>query len=342
MSKAQFEIYNQYEAAVKTKELVIKKKELICNLLENINNYVFLGCGSSYYLAKSGAAIASVYGADVSVALAAGDLIVNKSVYKKMIEKSCIIMISRSGMTSEMVLAAEYIKTINPKAVIISICSVNEAPLSKFSDLDLEIPWAFDESVCQTRTVTNLYLALAIMLALRFNDQKTLDDFDRLIENGNNYLRKVTDMVSSIIDREWKNAVVLADAETCGIAEEGALAFNEICQRRSNYYHVLDFRHGPMVLLDKDTLVVVLLSSEETDRQNALLKDLKNRGAFVVCVSSENHSEDSDILVQIKDYTHIVKGVALLNVLQIITLGIANTHGINPDEPTGLDAWIKL
>lgn len=33
------------------------------------------------------------------------------------------------------------------------------------------------------------------------------------------------------------------DAELCGICEEGALTFKEICQVDSNYYHLLDARH---------------------------------------------------------------------------------------------------
>lgn len=34
----------------------------------------------------------------------------------------------------------------------------------------------------------------------------------------------------------------------CGIAEEGALAFTEIAMLTGRYFHLLDYRHGPIVI----------------------------------------------------------------------------------------------
>ncbi len=342
MSNAQREIFSQYDALEKTKDLLSEQKEEIKSILGHKNDFVFFGCGSSYSIAKSGAAIAGMYGAGKAAAVAAGDYIINYTSYRKMLDNSCVVMISRSGMTTEMIIAAQYIKQYNPDTTIVSICATADAPIKQYADYSIEIPWAFDVSICQTRTISNLYMAIALMLGAIYNDSKLYDDFSDLISRGEKHLELSNKLVSPLSKREWVNSVVLADAQTAGIAEEGALAFNEICMRRSNYYHVLDSRHGPMVLFDENTLVIVLLSSAESEKQTALLADIKKRGSCLLCVSSDDSFKEADILVKIPDYNHIVKGVALLNVIQVLTLAISVESGVDPDKPTGLDPWIKL
>lgn len=342
MSSAGFEIFNQYDALNKTGNYLSENMDAILRVVGNSENFVFFGCGSSFSLAKSGAAIAAMYGAGKAAAVAAGDFIVNFDTYRRLVDGACLFMLSRSGRTSEMLIAAEMIRREKINCTVVSICATENAPMAALSDYSAEIPWAFDESVCQTRTVSNLYMGVAIILAERYGDKKTVRDFGRLIAGGDAFLRETDKRVEPAAKGSWKNVVVLTDGTPCGIAEEGALAFNEICMCRSNYYHLLDLRHGPMVLLNRETLVVMLMSSDEHDRQAALLDDIKRRGCYVVCVSSDKNYPAADIMIDIPDYCHTVKGLALLNTIQCITLGMALAAGNDPDHPTGLDPWIKL
>ncbi len=64
-----------------------------------------------------------------------------------------IIAASRSGGTSEVVLSVERAGQMG--VLTIAIPAKENSPLAELAELSLEIPWAFDESVCQTRTVTN-------------------------------------------------------------------------------------------------------------------------------------------------------------------------------------------
>lgn len=342
MSKAEFEIFNQYNALDRTMNYLSDNMDGIQGVVGNYKDFVFFGCGSSFSVAKSGSTMAAMYGAGKTAAIAAGDFIVNFDTYRRLIEGACVFMLSRSGKTSEMLIAAEMIRKQDINCTIVSICATEKAPIAAFSDYSVEIPWAFDESVCQTRTVSNLYLAISMVISERFGDKKAVEDFGRLITIGDSFLRETNESVKPVENGNWNNAVVLADGTPCGIAEEGALAFNEICMCRSNYYHLLDLRHGPMVLLNNNTLVVMLMSSNEHDRQAALLDDIKKRNCYVVCVSSDCGYSSADIIVKIPDYCHTVKGLALLNTIQCITLGIARANGTDPDHPKGLEPWINL
>lgn len=341
MSNARKEIFNQYDALAKTTSLLSVNSNEISNFISKYEYFVFIGCGSSYSIAKSGVAICNRFGFK-SLTIAAGDFLVNPSSYLPVFNNAIIVLISRSGKTSEMIRAAEIIKHNCSGNYFISICATEKSPMSSLSDYIIELPWAFDDSTCQTRTVTNLYSAMALLISIKAGYDDLFNDFDKLIKNGPSFLSSVSDMTDPFKSKTFENYVVLSDAETTGIAEEGALAFNEICMKRSNYYHILDFRHGPMVLLNEHTLVIALLSSSENELQNKLLEDIKKRGSSLICVSANHVDCKSDLFISIPDYDHIIKGISLLNVLQVLTLGISENNGNDPDNPTGLDPWIVL
>lgn len=92
---------------------------------------------------------------------------------------------------------------------------------------------------------------------------------------------------------DWSRAVVLADSGCAGLAEEGALAFKEICRRDSNHYHMLDCRHGPMVQICPDTLVIALLSKGDRKLQAALLGDVAAKTSHLLVL---DHADGGDKL----------------------------------------------
>lgn len=97
-----------------------------------------------------------------------------------------------------------------------------------------------------------------------------------------------------------------------------------------------------MVLIGKGTLVVLLCSASENTRQLALLNDLKHRGAYTLVVAEDDAFTEADTLIKLPRCGCAVGGLLLINVIQLLALGIANSRGVDPDNPDGLDSWIKL
>lgn len=147
-----------------------------------------------------------------------------------------------------------------------------------------------------------------------------------------------------IAKKEWNNVVVLADGELEGIAEEGALALTEISLLPTHYYHLLDVRHGPMVLINENTLVVAMLSPGTSQYQKDLLEDMKAKNVTLVVLGTEQQQyDDADLFVTLPELEHFTaQGIPFIYLPQVIALYKALEQGINPDEPEGLDAWIEL
>lgn len=339
------ELFSQYDALKQTYKEINKKSEEILSFYKNggYGSITFIGCGSSYSLSKSAALAARLRLGIPSYAFTAGDLLLNFDCFAPVLKNTLLVSISRTGSTSEVIMLAEKAKS-ELQVDCASIRAKEDAAIGKLSSLDLLIPWAFDESVCQTRCVSNLYLASMMFVGILSDDKDLLQSFENVIAQGEEYIRENKDSLREIAGGSWEKVVVLADAELEGIAEEGALAFNEISLVPSNYYHLLDLRHGPIALVDDKTLVIAALSPKETHLQDALLSDIKALGATLVVFSDRQggspHASHNVVVPPQKK--HAANGIPFIFLPQALSFFRALASGKNPDTPEGLNLWIKL
>lgn len=346
MYKTEYEIFNQYISLEKTYEYLVSRTDDI-SCFKNNNNFdsvTFIGCGSSYSLCKSAELSLKLRTSLKVNSIAAGDLMTNLTQYNKLLENTLLVAPSRSGSTSEVVNAVTMSKE-KYGVPCISICAVNNSELAKISDLCIELPWAFDESVCQTRTVTNLYTANLYMVGVLSSDELLCKEIKQAIDNGDKYIKQYKEQLKIVAkEKAWENVVTLGDSELEGIAEEGALAFKEICQLHSNYYHILDVRHGPAVLINDKTLIIIAVTPFNENYQIDLIKDLKKNGATIVTVGSNpKNVYDSDYHISVPLYkNYSVMGIPFIFIPQALSYFKALERGVNPDVPNGLDPWIKL
>jgi fructoselysine-6-P-deglycase FrlB-like protein len=342
MSITYEEIKSQYGALAKTSVHLDTLLAQIKAVLSEKKKIIFLGSGSSFYIACSAASMAQVRLGCVSAAIPAGDLLLHTATYKDLIDGAAVVILSRSGETSEVVRAVSNLRAEGVPFVLLTITCVTGSTLSGLSDLAVELPWAFDQSVCQTRTVTCLYYACAWIIASLSGGRELLGALERTIAQGPAFMEKYETALSKIAGLGWSHAIVLGDAEIGGLCEEGALAFKEICQLPSNYHHVLDVRHGPMVLINEKTLVIAALSAADRLELD-LVADLVKKGATVVACSDLPIDLPGAHAVSFgESLPHAARGIPVIAVCQLVAYYKSAETGANPDKPGGLSAWIKL
>jgi len=334
------EIQDTFPALNKTAAYLEERWDDITKYLDGKTRFVFVGCGSSYSNAKSMAAICNMSTGIPASALAAGDILLHASRYKKMLDGAAVIFISRSGRTSELLMALDALSEQNISMSVLSLVAAEETPLGEKSDLTLEVPWTFDESVCQTRCVTNFYFMATYIFAKYTADEATLNDLQYILTSGAEFLAPTEALAKELAVKPWSRAVVLADAELEGLAEEGALVFKEVCQLPANYYHALDARHGPIVLFGEQTLILYALGTA-CELERNLVGDLRAKGAPVVVFSDVPVTDVSDISFG-RPLTHMAKGIPFILLCQLVAYEKSKITGADPDNPTGLNAWIAL
>jgi glucosamine--fructose-6-phosphate aminotransferase (isomerizing) len=341
VSYAERELRGQFDALEATTRHIVGRRAELEEALSRVESLWVLGCGSSYSVAKSSARQFSQRCGIPAQAVAAGDLLVTFDAYEKALAGGTLLLLSRSGSTSELLAAARRCRESYPDMPIISICAVDGAPVAELATVSIELPWAFDESVCQTRTVSNLYGAALLLAAVKSGDEGLLADFGELRGKSVGFCAEVEQAIDRLAAAPWTDAVVLADSGMAGLGEEAALAFKEICRTPSNFYHLLDVRHGPMVLIDSDTLGAVLVSRGDRGLQDDLLADLRAKAGTVVAFVCEGTAEQPSITLP-ATRNDDVSALFMLYCLQLLCVKRAVLNGLDPDRPDGLAAWIEL
>ena len=343
--KTKKEIFSQFDALDKTYQYFNENSKKLKKFFDEneFSSITFLGSGSSYSICESAALVAKMELDIESNAVVAGDLMLNALHYKNILKDTLLVAPSRSGSTSEVILAVKNAKE-KYNLPCVSISAKKDSDLSKIADLNIELPWSFDESVCQTRTVTNLYTANLLFLDLMAEESFLKTDIKKAIDFGNTYLTENEEKFKKIVsDYEWDNIFVLADSQLEGIASEGSLAFKEISRLNSYYHHLLDVRHGPMVLVNNKTLVIMANSPYGLDYQSELISDLKNKKATIITSGLKEEKIDGiDFHIDYPKVKYPVRGIFFIIISQAVSYYKAIANNINPDEPEGLDPWINL
>ncbi len=340
-SLTQQEIFSQPESLKKTLEYLLANRNTVADFFHRYEGrkMIFMGCGSSAMLAKSARAIFGK-GSSPSYALTGGEYLIAPERYAYLFEDSVVILLSRSGMTSEILRAVGLIRETS-NAVFLSVTMKENNDLLQLCQLNLLMPWAYDRSVCQTRTVSNLYLTLLMLQAFRASDALLEEAATQAVLDCQRFLTDNSKALEKMGARDFNRAIVLSDGILGGIGEEAALAFTEISMLPGAHFGVLDYRHGPIVLHNAATLTLVLVRPSENQYQQDLLEDLRGTGCILVTVGAGATGTDLDLKLE-NTPEDSAWGLYLIWTAQMLSLSKALADGKNPDQPKGLEAYITL
>ena len=161
--------------------------------------------------------------------------------------------ISRSGTTTETLWAVEnYRKQIKGHTVI-AVTTQPDSTLAKEADFVMAAAQAKENSVAQTRSFTSMFLLSQILSGALANDdtvaerlQALPDALETLLKENKNLLRQIGEDLS--INRFF----FLGGGPLYGLACEAMLKTKEMTCSWAEAYHPLEFRHGPMSVVDKE------------------------------------------------------------------------------------------
>ena len=338
------EIMTQHEALQKTFAHLDAQKEQIESFFDGAGQrkFVFMGCGSSYMLAKSMERMFMTRPDTCACSIAGGDYIMNPEGYHYAVDQAVVVMLSRSGLTSEVLLAADYMRE-HENVKIAAVTMREGSALAAKSDFVAELPWAFDDSVCQTRNVTNLYTAGILLNAFIYGDCVLAEQIKDVIDRNEAYKIKYRPLLEEIAKRDFDHVIVLADGVISGLAEEAALAFTEIAMIGGNCYNLLDYRHGPIVLNNPRTLNIIAVQPQNRQMQTDMIRDVHSHGGIVITVGMDEECYGGDFHICTGETGMLGGfGIPFIYVAQMLAYAKAIELGGNPDAPQGLNPYIKL
>jgi glucosamine--fructose-6-phosphate aminotransferase (isomerizing) len=348
------EIYEQPEVISETlkerlipgsEEIVLDGITLAKEELDGVYRMVIVACGTSYHAGLAGKyLIESLAGIPVEVEIAAEFRYRNPAVDKN----SLVIVISQSGETADTLDAMRKAK--QKGARVLAITNVVGSTIAKEADYSLYTCAGPEISVASTKAYTSQLTAI-YLLALKLArlkggiDRETyrqrLEALSSLPEKAQKMLgcsKEMKELAGQHKDIE--KIVYLGRGLDYPLALEGSLKLKETCYIHSAAYPAGEFRHGPIALVEEGLFVFFLATQDALlDKALANLREIKDRGAYVVALAKEGDQEVgklADRVVYIPGLPDEFTSAPAVIPLQFFAYYMAVARGRNVDKPRSL------
>lgn len=309
--------------------------------LPNAGDYdqvIFTGCGSTYYLSLAAAALYQQLTGRAARAVPGGELLLNAeaSVGRNAHSPDLLVAISRSGTTTETLKAVEKFKA-EQRGQVLVISNYDEA-LSRLADVNIVIPKGQEQSVAQTRSFASMYVAATAFAARMAGREDWVESMQALPMVGQVVMDQYESYAKALGENlKFDRFYFLGSGIRYGLACEVNLKMKEMTLTHSEPFHFLEFRHGPMSMVNENAVVVGMLSDANRIHEARVLEEMRALGGTVAALGEV----EADVSFQ-SNIPEEVRGVLYLPVLQMMAFYRSLAKGLNPDRPNNLTAVVKL
>ncbi|WP_449507093.1 SIS domain-containing protein [Enterobacter ludwigii] len=338
----------------------IRSLNNIDNLRASIDNFltpllrkrelriVLTGAGTSAFIGDIISPwLASHTGKNIT-AVPTTDLVTNPMDYLNAAHPLLLVSFARSGNSPESVAAVELANQCVPECYHLSI-TCNEAGSLYQTAVNSDNAYALlmpaethDRGFAMTSSITTMMAScLAVFAPETINSHTFRDVADRC----QTILTSLGDFSQSVFGNDpWKRIVYLGSGGLQGAARESALKVLELTAGKlaAFYDSPTGFRHGPKSLVDRETLVVVFVSSHPYTRQYDLdlLAELRrDRQAMrVVAIAAETdpviEAGPHILLPPARTFIDMEQAFCFLMYAQVFALSQSLRVGNTPDTPS--------
>ena len=308
------------------------------------DHILVVGCGSTHYLAQSAAATIAHRAGIPAHALPASELWLFPAAFA--LDRTLLLAVSRSGTTTETLWALDRFREVGGGPVLAVTC-YPESPLAQRADFVLVAPDAQEHSVAQTRSFTSMLLLIQALAATLAEDEGMLERLLRLPDALEDLVERVGDLPQRLgEDRDIERLFFLGGGPLYGLASEAMLKTKEMSLSYAEAYYPLEFRHGPMSMVDEHTLVVGFLSDTGLAQEVRVLKDMQRLGgrtlALVEDAAALSGWRDDHAVELRSGLDEWERGPLYLPVIQRLAYHRAVSKGLDPDRPNNLTAVVEL
>ena len=193
------------------------------------------GCGTSWFIAQSYAALREVSGQGETDAFAASEMPAGRR-YDR------VLALSRSGTTTEIL---DLLARVGGSAATVVITAAADSPVAAAADAVIALEFADEQSVVQTRFATT---ELALLRAHLGQDIGPVAAAAR---------RALAVPLPAALTGAGQ-FTFLGTGWTCGLASEAALKLKEAAGMWTEAYPAMEFRHGPIAVTGPGSVVWLL------------------------------------------------------------------------------------
>jgi glucosamine--fructose-6-phosphate aminotransferase (isomerizing) len=306
-----------------------------CEFLRNASNVYITGSGTSYNSGLLGKQLLSKFAKIKAEVIMSSEFQYSSDSLEP---NSAVIAISQSGETADVLHSVKKAKENGAK--ILSIVNVPTSSLARMSDSILTLNCGPEIGVAATKSFMGQLMIIYKIVNILSRGQmpfdkinqedllmtvKTVLDLDSLIQN----------LVSSL-DKNIKDIYILGRSIHYPIALEGSLKIKELAYIHAEGIAAGELKHGPLALIDKESVVIVLNPTDETYQDViSSSNEIKSRGAFIIGISNKKN-DVYDQFVELPDVDNYLYPILEIIPLQLMSYYLALEKQVDPDYPRNL------
>lgn len=308
--------------------------------------WLFIGCGSSYYIALAAAAAWSRITGIRARAIPASELLLFPDLVLADAEDLAAVVISRSGRTSEAVQAARLLER-EKNIRVLAVTGTPDQPLEQIATATLPLLPCDEQSTVMTRSFSSMLLGLQYLAACQADDCKLLKSLGKLSGLAQPAMDSLHPQVRDFVgSHQFADYVCLGQGLFFGLACETALKITEMSVSYAQSFHTLEFRHGPKSIVGPETLIMFLLSEQGYEAECDVLQEIKGLGGTTLAVTNRADKRAraaSDLIVEFDfDLPEVVRLAPYVFAGQLTGLCTGLKKGLDPDHPRNLSRVVVL
>ncbi len=329
------------ESPIQLDDIKVTKEELM-----QLNRIYIVACGTAYHAGLVGKkAIEMLTRIPVDVEVSSefryGDPIID--------EKSLVIVISQSGETADTLAVLKESQARGAR--VLAVTNVVGSSIARDAD-DVFYTWAGPEiGVASTKAYLTQLVAM-YTLGLHFAEllgvQSSIDpkelkqgllDIPRLVEE--------TLLLADEIKTYAQSMYMAHDVYFLGrgidnvTALEGSLKLKELTYIHSESYPGGELKHGPIALIEKDTVVISPITQKPLiEKMVSNLREVQTRGSKNLVITMQDYAdfikEGSDQTILIPQTMDLLSPVLTVVPLQLLAYYVTLAKGFDVDKPRNL------
>ncbi|MGQ9683182.1 MAG: SIS domain-containing protein [Anaerolineae bacterium] len=308
---------------------------------------IFAGCTSPLFVGESAAVYwQSCLGTRVRAVACSELLQFPAAYYASLRGKPVLVVVSRSGKTTETLWAVDSFVKRHPGRVFLISCAP-DSPLAQKVEQAVMLPAGFERTLAQTSSFSAMLLAAYMVGAVLARDAETLGLLQSAPAACDRILAQAEPLVQAIMQhRPYQNTFYFGAGPTFGIARDGQLKMMEMSLSDTMCYTFMESRHGPRSLITQESLVIGLCTRAGLGLEADVVAEYtRDHGATTVAITPAQNWDAGQptctIPVDCEWPDHII-GLAYSPVMQLMAYYRAVAKGVNPDASRNLTQHVAI
>jgi glutamine---fructose-6-phosphate transaminase (isomerizing) len=320
--------------------------ESILQAAANKRVWIFIGCGTSFYLAEAAANSWMLLTGEPARAIPASEVLLFPKLLRAEGPDLQAVVISRSGRTSEAVRAATVLRT-ELRIPTVGITCAQNSELERACDASIVLDAVDEQSTVMTRSFTSMLLSLQVLSARRAGNAKFPESLRAMANRFAPAIVAIASQLESFVaNHSFADYVFLGQGPFHAIAREAALKVMEMSCSYSQFFHALEFRHGPKAIVSPATCLTFFLSESAQKAETEVLEEMKALGGVIIAVCNRANTDirrSSDLVIELDlDGDELVGLAPSIVPCQLLGYFSGLKKGLNPDSPKNLTRVVML